>query len=78
MFASIITMTPGTVSAVVDESDLCIWVHALDCTDEVGMVADMKSRYESPLLTIFGVKGAFQNLVPAVSDISKKSMSNGF
>lgn len=53
LFASIITMTPGTVSAVVDETAHCIWVHALDCSDPAGMVADMKARYEAPLLNIF-------------------------
>ncbi len=53
LFASIITMTPGTVSAVVDEDACCIWVHALNCDDAAGMVADMKARYEAPLLTIF-------------------------
>jgi multicomponent K+:H+ antiporter subunit E len=53
LFASIITMTPGTVSAVVDEDAHCIWVHALNCDDAPGMVADMKARYEAPLLTIF-------------------------
>ncbi len=53
LFASIITMTPGTVSAVIDEDTLCIWVHALNCDDAHGMVADMKSRYEEPLMRIF-------------------------
>ncbi len=53
LFASIITMTPGTVSAVVDEHAHCIWVHALNCDDAEGMVADMKARYEAPLLSIF-------------------------
>ena len=57
LFASIITMTPGTVSAVVDEVARCIWVHALNCDDAAGMVADMKARYEAPLRTIFGVDG---------------------
>jgi multicomponent K+:H+ antiporter subunit E len=57
LFASIITMTPGTVSAVVDESAGCIWVHALNCDDAAGMVADMKARYEAPLLSVFGQDG---------------------
>lgn len=57
LFASIITMTPGTVSAVVDEDTRCIWVHALNCDDADGMVADMKARYEAPLLTIFRLDG---------------------
>lgn len=57
LFASIITMTPGTVSAVVDVDARCIWVHALNCDDAEGMVADMKARYEAPLLSIFCLDG---------------------
>lgn len=57
LFASIITMTPGTVSAVVDEQDACIWVHALNCDDAASMVADMKARYEAPLLAVFRLDG---------------------
>ncbi len=57
LFASIITMTPGTVSAVVDEDARCIWVHALNCDDADGMVVDMKARYEAPLLAVFRLDG---------------------
>ena len=57
LFASIITMTPGTVSAVVDEQARCIWVHALNCDDAEGMVTDMKARYEAPLLAVFRLDG---------------------
>jgi multicomponent K+:H+ antiporter subunit E len=57
LFASIITMTPGTVSAVVDEDARCIWVHALNCDDANGMVADMKLRYEAALLAVFRIQG---------------------
>ena len=53
LFASIITTTPGTVSAVIDEEARVIWVHALNCDDVAAMAADMKSRYEAPLLAIF-------------------------
>lgn len=53
LFASIITTTPGTVSAVIDEAARVIWVHALNCDDAAAMAADMKSRYEAPLLAIF-------------------------
>lgn len=54
LFASIITMTPGTVSCVVDERRRIILVHALDCSDAAAMVADMKRRYEAPLKEILG------------------------
>lgn len=53
LFASIITMTPGTVSCVVDEKQHRILVHALDCNDPVGAASDMKARYEAPLKEIF-------------------------
>jgi multicomponent K+:H+ antiporter subunit E len=55
LFASIITTTPGTVSAVVDEQRHCIWVHALNCDDAQAMIDDMKTRYEAPLMRIFSV-----------------------
>lgn len=55
LFASIITTTPGTVSTVVDEGRREILVHALDCEDPRAMVADMKARYEAPLIRIFRV-----------------------
>ncbi len=54
LFASIITMTPGTVSADFSADHKTLFVHALDCEDAAAMVADMKSRYEQPLKEIFG------------------------
>jgi multicomponent K+:H+ antiporter subunit E len=54
LFASIITTTPGTVSCVVHESRREILVHALNCDDVQAMIDDMKTRYEAPLLHIFG------------------------
>jgi multicomponent K+:H+ antiporter subunit E len=54
LLASIITMTPGTVSSVVDERRREILVHALDCDDPAAMAADIKARYEAPLKEIFG------------------------
>ena len=53
LFASIITMTPGTVSCVVDDEHWEILVHALDCDDPQAMAQQMKQRYESPLREIF-------------------------
>lgn len=55
LFASIITTTPGTVSMSIDEVRREILVHALNCDDPAAMVADMKQRYEAPLLQAFGV-----------------------
>jgi multicomponent K+:H+ antiporter subunit E len=54
LLASVITMTPGTVSCVVDDAERMILVHALDCSDPAGMAAQIKSRYEQPLMEIFG------------------------
>jgi len=54
LLATIITMTPGTVSCVVDNKRRCILVHALDCSDTAAAAADMKARYEAPLKEIFG------------------------
>lgn len=54
LFASIITMTPGTVSADFSDDQKTLFVHALDCEDAQSMIADMKSRYEAPLKEIFG------------------------
>lgn len=53
LLASIITTTPGTVSCTVDEQRRIILVHALDCSDPAQMAADIKARYERPLLAIY-------------------------
>jgi multicomponent K+:H+ antiporter subunit E len=54
LLAAIITMTPGTVSCVVDDQRHVILVHALDCNDPAALAADIKARYEAPLKEIFG------------------------
>ena len=54
LLASIITMTPGTVSAVVDNQRREILVHALNCDDPAALALDIQQRYEAPLLRIFG------------------------
>lgn len=54
LFANIITTTPGTVSCVVDEARGVILVHALNCDNPQAMIDDMKARYETPLLQVFG------------------------
>lgn len=53
LLASIITTTPGTVSCTIDEQRRLILVHALDCSNPAQMAADIKHRYEMPLLAIF-------------------------
>lgn len=54
LLATIITTTPGTVSCVVDDRRWEILVHALDCDDAAAMAAQIKQRYERPLMEIFG------------------------
>lgn len=54
LLASIITMTPGTVSSDLSADNKFLLVHALDCSDPEALVTDIKQRYEKPLLEIFG------------------------
>lgn len=54
LLATIITMTPGTVSCVVDEERRTILVHALDPGDPQAVAAEILERYEQPLKEIFG------------------------
>lgn len=54
LLATVITTTPGTVSCIVDEERHLILVHALDCDDPAAMAAQIKHRYERPLLEILG------------------------
>lgn len=47
--ASIITLTPGTVSVQLSADRRTLHVHALDCPDPAALVAGIKQRYEAPL-----------------------------
>jgi multicomponent K+:H+ antiporter subunit E len=51
ILAGIVTMTPGTVS--VDATPGHLLVHALHLTDAGALAAQIKRRYEAPLLEIF-------------------------
>jgi len=51
--ASIVTLTPGTVSSRISEDRRYLLVHALDLDDEQALVAQIKARYELPLKEIF-------------------------
>ncbi len=57
LLASIITMTPGTVSARVHETPdspgSSIVVHVLACDDAPALIEEIKTRYEKPLLEIY-------------------------
>jgi hypothetical protein len=54
LLANIVTMTPGTVTAAIDDARTSMLVHVLHTEDPARVVADIKSRYERPLKEIFG------------------------
>ncbi|MAB96885.1 MAG: Na+/H+ antiporter subunit E [Pseudomonadaceae bacterium] len=53
MLASIISLTPGTVSADLSDDRKTLLVHTLDVADDEQLIAEIKSRYEAPLLEVF-------------------------
>ena len=46
-------ITPGTVTAALSDDRRYLLVHVLDLADEAALVADIKRRYECPLMEIF-------------------------
>lgn len=56
LLAMIITTTPGTVTAGIDQERGDILVHALSCDDAEADILDIKTRYEAPLVAIFNAK----------------------
>ncbi len=53
VFASTISLTPGTVSAHLSADRKMLIVHSLNCADDEEIVAEIKDRYEKPLMEIF-------------------------
>ncbi len=53
ILASVISLTPGTVSAEVSKDRQILIVHGLDVADEKTAVHTIKTRYEAPLKEIF-------------------------
>jgi multicomponent K+:H+ antiporter subunit E len=51
--ASIITMTPGTLSCDLSEDRRYLLVHCLNLEDPAGTVAQIKQSYERPLMEIY-------------------------
>lgn len=51
--ASIITLTPGTVSSLLSEDRRWLLVHVLDLDDAGALASQIKARYEAPLKEIF-------------------------
>lgn len=56
LLAMIITTTPGTVSAGIDQERGDILVHALSSSNTANDIAVIKHRYEKPLIQIFNVQ----------------------
>ena len=54
ILAATITLTPGTVSCRVSPDQSRLWVHALHADDLGGEIAEIKQRYESRLMRVFG------------------------
>ncbi len=52
-FACIISLTPGTVSAGLSSDHKTLLLHGLNVPDRDELIAEVKSRYEKPLLEIF-------------------------
>ena len=53
LLACIITATPGTIWVSHDSQHRKLVIHVLDLVDEAAWIADIKRRYEQPLLRIF-------------------------
>ncbi|MBP7342191.1 MAG: Na+/H+ antiporter subunit E [Smithellaceae bacterium] len=51
--ASIISLTPGTVTADVSPDRKTLLIHALDVADEQELIDTIKTRYEKPLQEVF-------------------------
>ena len=51
--ASIITLTPGTVSSALSDDRRHLLVHVLNLDDADDVIRQIKTRYEAPLMEIF-------------------------
>lgn len=53
VLACCITLTPGTVTAALSDDRRYLLVHVLNLPDADALVAEIKQRYERPLMEIF-------------------------
>ncbi len=53
ILASTVSLTPGTVSADISDDKRTLLLHILDTDDPQQVVADIRQRYEAPLLEMF-------------------------
>jgi len=50
---SIVSLSPGTLCAELSDDRKRLTIHVLDLDDEAALVAQIKTRYEAPLMEIF-------------------------
>ncbi|TBU94684.1 Na+/H+ antiporter subunit E [Phytopseudomonas dryadis] len=53
VLACIVSLTPGTVSSGLSADHKTLLLHGLDVADDEALIAQVKSRYEAPLMEIF-------------------------
>jgi multicomponent K+:H+ antiporter subunit E len=53
VLASVVSLTPGTVSAEIDSERRYLLVHALSVDDTQALVEQIKTRYEAPIKEMF-------------------------
>jgi multicomponent K+:H+ antiporter subunit E len=54
ILTGIVSMTPGTIAADLDDEQRLLLVHALHEPDPAGAAARIKSRYEQPIREVLG------------------------
>lgn len=53
VLTSVVSLTPGTVSAALSQDHRTLLLHALDAPDDEDLIRQVKARYEAPLMEIF-------------------------
>ena len=53
ILACVVSLTPGTVSAGLSADHKTLLLHGLDVPDREALIAEVKQRYEAPLMEIF-------------------------
>lgn len=54
LLSTLVTMTPGTLSARLSDDQRQLQIHLLDSDDPDGVLRAIREAYETPLLAIFG------------------------
>jgi len=54
LYACLISMTPGSLSVSLDRERGVLLVHLIDADDPAAAILELKSRFEAPLVRIFG------------------------